>query len=83
MGMKASFKFRIRQYLAGSSDPLFVGFHMVGEQTMEKESGLAHAKRGNVTIESMEYKLPTDVSEFVIRPEPLGLWDLWIDSSRR
>ena len=47
---------------------------------MEKESGLAHAKRGNVTIESMEYKLPTDVSEFVIRPEPLGLWDLWIDS---
>ena len=27
----------------------------------------------------MEYRLQTDVSEFVIRQEPLGLWDLWID----
>ena len=27
----------------------------------------------------MEYRLQTDVSEFVIRQEPLGLWDLWVD----
>lgn len=27
----------------------------------------------------MEYRLQTDVSEFVIRREPLGLWDLWVD----
>lgn len=27
----------------------------------------------------MKYKLETDVSEFVIRQEPLGLWDLWVD----
>ncbi|MCY4642736.1 MAG: hypothetical protein OXC41_08610 [Gammaproteobacteria bacterium] len=28
----------------------------------------------------MKYKLETDVSEFIIRQEPLGLWDLWVDS---
>ena len=27
----------------------------------------------------MKYKLETDVSKFVIRQEPLGLWDLWVD----
>ena len=27
----------------------------------------------------MKYKLETSVSKFIIRQEPLGLWDLWVD----
>ena len=27
----------------------------------------------------MEYAFNTDVAKFVIRSEPLGLWDLWVD----
>lgn len=27
----------------------------------------------------MEYSLDTDVAKFVIRPEPLGMWDLWVN----
>lgn len=27
----------------------------------------------------MEYALDTDIAKFVIRTEPLGLWDLWVN----
>ncbi|MEM8844625.1 MAG: hypothetical protein AAGB35_06225 [Pseudomonadota bacterium] len=27
----------------------------------------------------MEYFLETDVANFEIRKEPLGMWDLWVD----
>ena len=27
----------------------------------------------------LEYRLDTEVAKFVIRSEPLGLWDLWVD----
>ncbi len=27
----------------------------------------------------MEYSLDTEVAKFVIRSEPLGLWDLWVN----
>lgn len=27
----------------------------------------------------MEYFLTTDVANFVIRSEPLGMWDLWVN----
>lgn len=27
----------------------------------------------------LEYRLDTDVAKFVIRSEPLGLWDLWVN----
>ena len=27
----------------------------------------------------MEYALTTDIAKFVIRSEPLGMWDLWVN----
>ena len=27
----------------------------------------------------MEYLLDTEIAKFVIRTEPLGLWDLWVN----
>lgn len=27
----------------------------------------------------MEYALDTEVAKFVIRTEPLGMWDLWVN----
>ena len=27
----------------------------------------------------MEYVLDTDIAKFVIRTEPLGMWDLWVN----
>ena len=27
----------------------------------------------------MKYKLETEVSNFIIQQEPLGMWDLWVD----
>ena len=27
----------------------------------------------------MEYALNTDIAKFVIRTEPLGMWDLWVN----
>lgn len=27
----------------------------------------------------LEYRLDTEVAKFVIRSEPLGLWDLWVN----
>lgn len=77
--VKTSFKFHIEEHLAGWPIPPPVGFHVIGKQAVEKEGCLSHAKQGYATIESMEYRLRTDVSEFVIRQEPLGLWDLWVD----
>ena len=29
----------------------------------------------------MIYRLKTAVAEFVLRQEPLGLWDLWVDGT--
>lgn len=79
VGVETSFKFRIEQHLAAWLAPAPAGIPAFGEQAVEKESRLSHARKGCATIESMEYRLQTDVSEFVIRQEPLGLWDLWID----
>ena len=79
VGVETPFKLHIKQHLAGRFVPVPAGFCMIREQTVEKESCLSHVEPGYATIESMEYRLQTDVSEFVIRQEPLGLWDLWID----
>ena len=31
-------------------------------------------------MENIKYKLKTDIAIFEIKKEPLGLWDLWINS---
>ncbi len=31
-------------------------------------------------MENMKYELKTDIAVFEIKKEPLGLWDLWINS---